>query len=307
VKRPLIICLVCLAASLLVMFFGFRGTPETAAAPSRTVALLTQADTGSFLLQLRNGAQAAADETGNKLTLVTVNVSDPAAQIAALQEDGIAAVLLYAESDELISRVLSACTDTGLPVTLLDRQASGFVSASSDEKLAGALAVRQAKTLGCETFVFLAGDGVASERLSGAADEMGVGPAEPATWYGWKDSGAVVPAEIRKSLDDGAGVIALTGDAIRAAVNLLSDGTLRTGCVIIGVDSGADCVPLLENGQVNAMVLPAPYPMGYLGFQEAENQLAGKRAAVVTTEPRLITPENLYSAEVVKIAFPLIQ
>ena len=76
-KKPIILCTVCLLATLAVMFFGFRDTTPEAPVKSRTLTLLTQEDTGSFLLQLRYGAQAAAAEAGDKLTNTTPQPRQP--------------------------------------------------------------------------------------------------------------------------------------------------------------------------------------------------------------------------------------
>ena len=58
---------------------------------------------------------------------------------------------------------------------------------------------------------------------------------------------------------------------------------------------------------VTALVLPAPYTMGYRGCELAIAALHGDSVASALVEPRLITLGNLYSARNVSIAFPLLQ
>lgn len=38
-KKPVLIALLCLCASLVVMFFGFRGTPQSAPAKTHSITL----------------------------------------------------------------------------------------------------------------------------------------------------------------------------------------------------------------------------------------------------------------------------
>jgi len=306
-KRPVIISVLCLIASLAVMFFGFRGSQAKTPAKTKTITLLTQEDTGSFLLQLRYGAEAAAAEVGDKLSISTLNRDDPATQIAALQADGIAAILLYGSDDALTRQVKAVCKELRLPLTLLDREEVGSACVATDETLAGTLAVQRVQTLGVTDVVFLTDNSLmAAKRLRGATDALEGSLADVEIWDGWTNATAL-PEKVQKLTARGACVIALTGDATLAALRLQANGLLNAANAIIGMDPGSDRVSLVENGQVSALILPAPYTMGYRGYRLAETMLHGGKAESVTVEPKLITLTNLYSPENVKVAFPLLQ
>lgn len=309
-KRPVLIAVLCLCASLAVMFIGFHGTQVSVTPKTHTVALLAQEDTGSFLLQLRYGAEAAASEMEDNLSVVTLNRNDPAAQIDELKTDEVAAVLLYAGDDALVTAVTQACALADLPLALLDRTAQNTPYAASDDVLMGKLAAGQAQFLSAARLIYLTGQGTAAEqRLRGATDAQGKNLAASTRWADWANWGDKqnLPDDVRALANQNAAVIALTGEATRAAVRLREQGILGVGNKIIGLDENPEDVSLLEQGLVAALVLPAPYTMGYRGCELAIAAFEGKGAASVLAEPRLITLSNLYSARNVSIAFPLLQ
>lgn len=306
-KRPVLIAVLCLCASLVVMFVGFHDTQGSSPVKTHTIALLTQEDTGSFLLQLRYGAEAAASEAKDKLTMVTLNRNDPAGQIAELQTDGIAAILLYAGDDALVAAVTKACAADDVPLALLDRTAPETPCAASDDVLMGRLAAGQAQFLSATRILFLTGkDTAAGQRLQGAKDALGKTLAASINWADWADASSL-PNDVRILADQNAVVIALTGEATLAAVHLREQGLLGVDNPIIGIDANPEDVTLLEQGLAAALVLPAPYTMGYRGCALAIAALEGGSVTSVMVEPRLITLSNLYSARNVSIAFPLLQ
>lgn len=306
-KRPVIICVLCLLASLAVILFGFHSTQAKTPTKAQTITLLTQEDTGSFLLQLRYGAEAAATEAGDKLSITTLNRDDPAAQIAGLSADGVAAILLYGSDDALVRQVKQACVDAGLPLALLDWDDTHGASVATDETQAGALAAQQVQTLGASSVVFLTdGSLTAAKHMRGVTETLGDSLIAVASWDGWATATAL-PDAVKKLTDGGACVIALTGDATLAAVRLQANGLLGATNPIIGMDPGSNRVSLIEDGAVSALILPVPYTMGYRGYRLAETMLGGGNAESVLVEPKLITLANLYSPENVKVAFPLLQ
>ena len=289
------------------MFFGFHDTKISAPVETYNIALLTQEDTGSFLLQLRYGAEAAAGEAGDKLTVVTLDQENPAGQIVELKNDGVAAILLYAGDDSLVEAVSRACESAKLPLALLDRTAQETPYAASDEGQAGKMAAGQAQRLGVTRAICLTdGSAVAEERLNSVKETLGISLAASVRWEDWMNTQSL-PDDVRTLADQNAVVFALTGDATLAAVNLREQGLLKANNPIIGIDVNPDDVTLLEQGQASALVLPAPYTMGYRGCGLAIAALTDGSVESVLAEPRLITLDNLYSARNVSIAFPLLQ
>ncbi|MDD3411591.1 MAG: substrate-binding domain-containing protein, partial [Eubacteriales bacterium] len=255
------------------------------------VLMLTQTDTGSYLLQLRNGVEDAASELGARLTVATFS-GDALSQLTALKENGISAVLFYPTDDTALPSVKAACEALSLPLTLLGRAADGFAYAASGEREAGALAAQEARRLGGGQAVVLDGSG---RRLEGAKEAGGsivLESGEPGTWS----------QAAHRLLSEGACVAALTEEATLAAAEWKQSGLLT--CAIVGMDPGPERAALLENGTLAAEVLPVPYAIGYAGMKAAcQPETAVSRQ---TLAPRLITLETLYDARNVKLSFPLI-
>ena len=306
-KKPVLIALLCLCASLVVMFFGFHTTQQSAPAKTHSITLLTQEDTGSFLLQLRYGAEAAASEAGDKLSVVTLDPKDTAGQIQELSRDGAAAVLLYAGDDTLISEVTQACGGVKLPLVLLGRTTDKQSCAASDEEMAGRLAAQQARSLNATRVICMTDNSaLAGLRMNGVINEFGSDPDVVLPWDGWQNTQTMTDAA-RLFAEQGAAILTLSDDATMAAAKMRREGSLGSGNPIIGIDGNPDNVTLLEQGWISALILPAPYTISYRGCGLAIAALNGSKLKSVLVPPKLITMQNLYSAENVNITFPLLQ
>ena len=307
-KRPVVIAVLCLFASLLVMFFGFHDAKVSAPPHAHTLALLTQEDTGSFLLQLRYGAEAAAAEAGDKLSVVTLNKENPVAQIAELRSEGVgrrccstAAILRwYGRCSKFApTRTCPLCCSTAAMPRAPALQATRRSPVNWQPQQAQALKAPKVLLLTDKS-------PTATRRMHAAVAALSRSVGGILSWDGWVTS-ATLPDAVRKQVSEGACVVALTREAMLAAARLRESKQLGANCPIVGIDTGPDNVPLLEQGYVSALVLPAPYTVGYRGCGLAIAMLAGADAQSVLVEPRLITTANLYSAENVSVAFPLLQ
>ncbi len=306
-KKPVLIALLCLCASLVVMFFGFRGTPQSAPAKTHSITLLTQEDTGSFLLQLRYGAEAACNGTGDKLSVLTLDPKDTAGQIEELSKDDISAILLYAGDDALVSEVAQACDEENLPLVLLGRTAENVSCAASDEIMAGRLAVQQARSLNATRVICMTDNSdLTVSRMDGVMDEFASNPDNVLRWDGWQNA-QTMTEDVLRFAEQGAAVIALSEDATLAAVKMRSEGLLGSGTLIIAIEANPDQIDLLEKGVLSALILPAPYTISYRGCGMAIAALNGSALKSVLIQPKQITLDNLYSAENVNITFPLLQ
>ena len=306
-KKPVLIALLCLCASLVVMFFGFHGTPQSVPAKTHSITLLTQEDTGSFLLQLRYGAEAACNEAGDKLSVMTLDPKDTAGQIQELSKDDVSAILLYAGNDALVSEVTQACDKENLPLVLLGRTVENVSCAASDEIMAGKLAAQQAKSLNATRVICMTDQSTLAEsRMGGVMNEFESNPDDVLQWDGWQNA-QTMTEDARLFTEQGAAVIALSGDATLAAVKMRREGSLGSGTLIIGIEGNPDNIELLEKGLLSALILPAPYTISYRGCGMAIAALNGNALKSVLVQPKQITLDNLYSAENVNITFPLLQ
>lgn len=303
-KRPLMICILCILLCVCLMLLGDPSARQAKSGIAYTITLLSEDDTGAFLSQLKQGAQAAAREYGDRLTATTLQES-PNELIAQLKSGGTQAVLLFCQSESLRRATLDACRETQLPVILCGERMDGQYSVSNNDSLAGALAAQHLLALGCKSIVLLTQrSSIASERLQGASAVM-----QGVSLY-------QVPISDALSLDDiaftllrgGAGLLALTEEATLYAVEQKKNGALGLTVPIVGMDTGDARAEHIERGMVQGMVLPAPYAIGYMAGRNLHSLLETGMADISTpVAPKLITLANLYEAENVRLAFPLLQ
>ena len=72
---------------------------------------------------------------------------------------------------------------------------------------------------------------------------------------------------------------------------------------LILVNPGEGAASWLESGQVQAAVLPSPYATGYIAASQA---LWSENAQKYRAPAFIVTPENMYDAQNVKLVFPLL-
>lgn len=74
---------------------------------------------------------------------------------------------------------------------------------------------------------------------------------------------------------------------------------------VVGVDSSQETVQLMEHGVFRGIVVQKAFKMGYLGVEETARLLRGQTYETnINSGCELVTPENMYSAEVEKLLFP---
>lgn len=301
-KRPIIVCAFCVAAALALLWQGF-GAPAAKPAPeSRRIALIVEDDTGAFLSQLKQGAQAAAAELGDELALEPLLGR---AQMARLRKEGAGAAILLCESDARAEAAAAGCAEAGLPLVCVQRWALGDARVASDERAAGEEIARFALSRGAKRVILLTEPGAAAaERLRGALDALsGVKVTQyPYEHEGWRGEKAL------EVLRAGACLLALGPRATLRAVEARRAGTLPPDAPIAGMDEEGGLVADLEEGRLQALWMSAPYAMGYVALQSAHALAAGQNApADARVAGRLIAMDNLYDPENVKMAFPLLQ
>lgn len=304
-KKPLILCWCCGLAIALIMLFGFNTTPTAPERTPQSVALLTQEDTGSFLLQLRYGAEAAADETGDVFSVLRLNANEPEKQLGDLQTNNVKAVLVYGADDATTQRMSAACMELGMPLVLLDSLQDGAASVSTDEAKTGALLVKAALSQQTHGLILLTdGSAIARQRLDSAIRQLRGNPIQQTVVTRQGDEWLWTPTA-QSLLDEGACLVAFTGEAtLFMGQRKTTEGLSNP---LVGVDPGNDRVSYLESGTAQALVLPAPYTMGYLGFKAAKALISGEESSGGAVAPKLIALDVLYDPENVKIAFPLLQ
>ena len=100
---------------------------------------------------------------------------------------------------------------------------------------------------------------------------------------------------------DFCAVIALDEEAAARLVGEKAEGLWTQPLILVNPGEGA--ASWLESGQVQAAVLPSPYATGYIAASQA---LWSENAQKYRAPAFIVTPENMYDAQNVKLVFPLL-
>ena len=278
-KRVMCVSMALILAALCVMLVGLRAREESAPAAQRPVLLLTQEDTGAYFMQLRQGILKALDE--QNCTLST-QIAEPAAMTDALW-GGIEyrGVLIYIQDEALRCQALRSARGQGVPAALIDAHEEGVPSVEQDGAQYAALASGAAAK--AERVICLGG----SEPLRKAAKSV--------LRSRWLDA---------QSVDPGAASCAVMALDEETAARLLqekAEGQWTQPLILVNPGEGA--ASWLETGHVHAVVLPSPYATGYIAASQA---LWSENAQKYRAPAFIVTPENMYDAQNVKLVFPLL-
>lgn len=289
-KKLYVLVAVCILASLALMGWAFYdGGQEQAPTPSRYV-MLTMVDRGTAVMQLKQGAQTAADFLGVSLIIEPAVDSEASllARAAVLVEEGVDGILLPPLSDDTLARLREIARDIPLlSIWAETPHTDAFVVtdfAAQGKLLADAAQRADAILVGSDT--------PSSQRLQGILAALGREvPLYPN-----------VDALLKGTT---AGDIVLVADAgMTGALATIAGDRLA----IWGIDPGDARVQLLEDGLVQGLVMEMPYAQGYQAVQTLHAIRQNENAErSVYTESRMVTAETMYDAEVVKLVFPLLQ
>ena len=280
-KKLLLLSLVCLAGAAALMLTTLNRSDATlSAGEARRVALLAADETGTFYMQLKQGARDAAGRLNAVLSVEIMDESGLPDQARALAQDGIETAIVYAEDENLAAAAADALRAAGVAsVTLLcdagDRAILPDVRANAQALADAAL------DAGCVRALLL-----------GENPDLAAAFAE--AWTG--EILAVSDADAAGAFP-GDCAVALTGEATKAAMARSADIPL------FGVDTGDSRAEDLETGKIDGLLLPRPYAYGYRAMEAA---LAGGADAVCVSA-KLVTPDTMYLPENVSLVYPLIQ
>lgn len=295
-KKPLLISLLCVFASLGLLIWGFATPQDTPASATPYYVLILQTDTGTFFMQLRKGLQDAATEYGARI-LIEPAEPNPAEQAKRIAADGAHGVLLWLEEPAALQAALRqenlACISIGQPI-------SGESCILPDDEMAGKLLMQRALLLSPNGRIALLRQ--PSSHRAAALEKGALQAAEQAelTLLPW-------PLNL-PSLSTYDVLIASDASITQALAEGKQNGTLPKSTLLVGVDAGESSVYHLEEGHVHALTMNSSYAMGY----RALNQLrfastSSKESSPIYCPPSLIDLQNMYLDENVKLVFPLLQ
>lgn len=282
-KKNMIVSALLLISVLFLMLFGFDMPSTDTATPRNPVLLLVEKDTGAFVMQFRQGAQAAASEQGWELQTEVVSMADFQSDVLRFENRSFSGALLLVEDSALQKQALTRLADLGITAVLVDAIDSAYRCVATDKVQKAALAASYA--LPFDTVYLMGGDDAMQ-----AAALAELSPRQVCL------GGEIAPAR------QNACVLAL--DEATAVALGLEKQSGRWQHPLICSDPGEDTrVTWLEDGTAQAMIFESPYAMGY---EAAAVALWSDAPAAFLTASTLVTKETMYAPESVKLVFPLL-
>lgn len=300
-KKVFVVLLVLIMA---VGMFGCGGgdtEKEPAADGGATIGLVVSTLNNPFFVDLRDGAQAKADELG--ATLVVLDSQDDSATEMSNVEDLITQkvdlIMINPTDSDAVGNAVAAANDAGIPVITLDRSAnSGEVVAhiASDNvaggKMAGEFIVKQ-----------LGGKGkvVELEGIPGASAARDRGEGFNSAIAG---SGLEVVAKQTANFDRAQGLSVMENilqaqpeiNAVFAHNDEMALGALEAikasgrDILVVGFDATDDAVKAVKAGEMAATVQQLPKEIGGQGVDTAMKVIAGETVdAYIPVELALVT------------------
>ncbi|MBM7868024.1 ribose ABC transporter substrate-binding protein RbsB [Heliobacterium gestii] len=285
------------AASLVVtslvmvgMLAGCGGSKEAAkpadkpaeSAKQMTVGIALSTLNNPFFVDMRDGAQAAADKMGAKLVVMDAqdDASKQVSQVENLIQQKVDIILLNpTDSDGLVTAVKDA-NKANIPVVTLDRSVSGgdVVSHIASDNVAGGKLAADfvVKSLNGKGKVAelegIAGTSAARDRGQGFHSlidnekDIKVAAKQPADFN--RSKGMTVMENILQSQPDIQAVFCHNDEMALGALQALQ--AAKKNVILVGFDGGADAVKAVQDGKMSATVAQQPKLIGEMGLQTAE-------------------------------------
>ncbi|GAB6158142.1 ribose ABC transporter substrate-binding protein RbsB [Desulfotomaculum varum] len=289
---------------------GCAGKKQTQEAPKAeeqkqlTIGIALSTLNNPFFVDMKDGAQAAADKIGAKLVVMDAqdDASKQVSQVEDLIQQKVDVILLNpTDSDGLVTAVKDA-NKANIPVITLDRSVNGGTVVShiaSDNVAGGKMAanfiVEQLKGKGkVVELEGIAGTSAARDRGQGFHEVMDkqtdikVVAKQPADFD--RSKGMSVMENILQSQPEINAVFAHNDEMALGALQAIE--AAKKQILVVGFDGNADAVKAVNDGKMAATVAQQPKLIGELGVQVAEKVKKGEKVeAQIPAELKLITKQ----------------
>ncbi|WP_159591147.1 substrate-binding domain-containing protein [Chelativorans xinjiangense] len=264
-----------------------------------------------FYVQLKNGAEAAAEAGGDTLIFLDANgdVSKQNNDIQDLITQGVDAIIINPVNPDAVVPSLEAATAAGIPVITVDRSINGegvTAHIGRDNKKMGALVgealVERLKADGVEGAKIIeiqgdAGGAVMMDRRDGfhaALEGSGHTIVEGPYAEYIRANAVVAMQDLLQAHIDVKVVYAHNDDMALGALQVLQESG-RDDVLIAGVDGLSEALSVMEaGGNYIATTLNDPQYLGDVTIQVAREAAAGKKVpGFVDAGTTLVTPENV--------------
>lgn len=297
---------VCVFLLVLILAFGMiacggAAEEEPAAEEGATIGLVLSTLNNPFFVDLRDGAQAKADELG--ATLVVFDSQDDSATEMSNVEDlitqGVDLIMINPTDSDAVGNAVAAANAAGIPVVTLDRSANaGEVVAhiASDNvaggKMAGEFIVEQLGGAGkVVELEGIPGASAARDRGEGfnvAIAESDIEVVAKQTANFDRAEGLSVMENILQAQPEINAVFAHNDEMALGALEAIKAS--GRDIMVVGFDATDDAVKAVQAGEMAATVQQLPKEIGAMGVDTAIKVLAGDAVdAYIPVDLALVT------------------
>ncbi|MGN0710137.1 MAG: ribose ABC transporter substrate-binding protein RbsB [Anaerovoracaceae bacterium] len=296
---------ILVALLVLVLAFGMFGcggsAEDTETNDGATIGLIVSTLNNPFFVDLRDGAQAKADELGAEL-IVLDSQDDSAIELSNMEDlitKNVDLILINPTDSDAVGSAVAAANEAGIPVITLDRAAnSGEVVChiASDNvaggKLAGDFIIEQ---LGGEGKVVelegVPGASAAIERGEGfnaAIAESNIEVVAKQTANFNRDEGMSVMENILQAQPEIDAVFAHNDEMALGALKAIKAS--GRDILVVGFDATDDAIAAVQAGDMGATVQQLPKEIGASGVEQAMKVIAGEEVeASIPVDLSLVT------------------
>ena len=274
-----------------------------------TLGLALSTLNNPFFVDLRDGAQAAADAAGVKLVVVDAQ-DDPGKQASAIEDliqSKVSALLINPTDADAIVPSIEAANEAGIPVFTVDRSAAGgeVVSHIASDNVAGGRMAAEflCNALGGEGKVVelegIPGTSAARDRGKGFNEYMsencpGIEIVARQTANFNRAEGLTVFENILQAQPEIDGVFAHNDEMILGAIEAAEAAGRADEIVFVGFDAIDDAIQAIKEGKLAATVAQQPGEMGRLAVETAVKYLNGEDVPeYIPVDLALVTAETL--------------
>lgn len=263
-----------------------------------------------FYVQLKNGAEAAAEASGDTLVFLDANgdVSKQNNDIQDLITQGVSAIIINPVNPEAVAPSLAAAAAAGIPVITVDRPVTGgkvVAHVGRDNKtmgkLVGEAVVAKLKAdgvMGAKVIEIQgdAGGAVMMDRRDGfhaALEGSGHTIVEGPYAEYIRANAVTAMQDLLQANADVKVVYAHNDDMALGALQVLKENG-REDVLIAGVDGLSEALDAMVDGKYIATALNDPQYLGDVTIQVAREAAAGKTVpAFVDAGTALVTPDKV--------------
>ena len=274
-----------------------------------TLGLALSTLNNPFFVDLRDGAQTAADAAGVKLVVVDAQ-DDPGKQASAIEDliqSKVSALLINPTDADAIVPSIEAANEAGIPVFTVDRSAAGgeVVSHIASDNVAGGRMAAEflCNALGGEGKVVelegIPGTSAARDRGKGFNEYMsencpGIEIVARQTANFNRAEGLTVFENILQAQPEIDGVFAHNDEMILGAIEAAEAAGRADEIVFVGFDAIDDAIQAIKEGKLAATVAQQPAEMGRLAVETAVKYLNGEDVPeYIPVDLALVTAETL--------------